>query len=86
MKRPADLVSAFESAVSESAQDSINAIVREFSLTQSRHGLNAAIVALATAFTTSEFRLRSMVLRREISELDATAKRTEHFRPVGLPD
>lgn len=86
MKRAADLVSAFELAVSESAQDSIDAIVREFSLTQSRHGLNAAVVALATAYTTAEFRRRHLTLKKEISGLDSTAQQIKYYRPVGLPD
>ncbi|MGP8438130.1 hypothetical protein [Paraburkholderia fungorum] len=72
MALASDLVGIFELAICESAQDSIATVVREFSLAQSRHGLDAAIVALATAYTTAEFRRRYAALKGEISGMESS--------------
>ncbi|KFC13139.1 hypothetical protein GTGU_00161 [Trabulsiella guamensis ATCC 49490] len=60
MNISSEVISDFESCVTDSVIDSIAAVERNFALAQTRYGHDAAIKGLAMAFVISDCRRRGL--------------------------
>lgn len=63
----AEVVGVFENCITDSVQDSIHEIERQFALVQTRHGYNVAIQALGMAFAISEQRRKHLASNSPIT-------------------